>query len=172
MPLIIEAGRTAHGLESTIVQPNEDGSLTILRHGPVTEEDLRAFGPVKAPEAGSKAGGAVTPGRLPGHYAPRTPLRLVTGTIEEALEAAGRGKKLGLLGLRTVADRADGWQATECLSPTGDLKEAAVNFFAALRRLDNAGLDLILAEPVPAVGLGAAIMERLGRAAAGSGVVD
>lgn len=171
VPLIIEAGRTAHGLESTIVQPNEDGSLTILRHGPVTEEDLRAFGPVTTPEAGNNAGAAVTPGRLPGHYAPRTPLRLVAGTLDAAREL-GRGKKLGLLSLRRVAGGADGWQATECLSPTGDLKEAAVNFFAALRRLDNAGLDLILAERVPAVGLGAAIMERLGRAAAGSGMVD
>ncbi len=166
IPLIIEAGRTAHGLESTIVQPHEDGSLTILRHGPVTEEALREFGPVGPPLSGK----VVTPGRLPGHYAPRTPLRLVAGSMAEVRKANG-GQKLGLLSLRGVAAHPGEWHAAECLSLTGDLKEAAVNFFAALRRLDGSGSDLILAEPVPAMGLGAAIMERLERAAAGSGGV-
>jgi len=52
------------------------------------------------------------------------------------------------------------------LSKEGDLQEAAVNLFAALHRLDAAGLDLILAEPVPKTGLGLAIMDRLERASA------
>ena len=57
----------------------------------------------------------------------------------------------------------------EYLSVDGDLRMAATRLFASLRRLDEAGLDLIIAEPVPEVGLGRAIMERLRRAAAGSG---
>jgi L-threonylcarbamoyladenylate synthase len=55
---------------------------------------------------------------------------------------------------------------TEVLSPSGDLREAAATLFAKLRRLDEAGLDLILAEPVPEIGLGVAIMDRLRKAAA------
>ena len=57
----------------------------------------------------------------------------------------------------------------EYLSASGDLREAAARLFAVLRGLDEAGLDLIVAEPVPEEGLGRAIMERLRRAAAGSG---
>ena len=52
----------------------------------------------------------------------------------------------------------------EVLSPEGDLREAAVNLFAAIRRLDALNLDVILAESVPEVGLGRAIMDRLRRA--------
>ena len=59
--------------------------------------------------------------------------------------------------------------AAEILSPSGDLREAAANLFACLHRLDRLGLDLILAEPVPESGLGLAIMDRLRKAAAGSG---
>ena len=53
----------------------------------------------------------------------------------------------------------------ELLSATGDLREAATHLFAALRRLDEAGLDQIIAEPVPETGLGVAIMDRLRKAA-------
>ena len=168
VPLVIEAGRTAHGLESTIVQPGTDGALTILRHGPVTAETLREIAPVMMPPRGGEDTGPVTPGRLPGHYAPRTPLRILAGPIGPVI-VSNQGKALGLLSLRGNVFGLPGLKRVECLSATGDLKEAAANFFAALRRLDGAGLDLILAEPFPATGLGAAIMERLGRAAAGSG---
>ena len=59
-----------------------------------------------------------------------------------------------------------GFCATEVLSEQGSLREAAVNLFAALRRLDALGLDYIVARPVPEVELGRAIMDRLRRAAA------
>ena len=52
------------------------------------------------------------------------------------------------------------------LSKNGDLKEAATNLFAAMRELDSMDLDYILAEPVPNIGLGKAINDRLNRAAA------
>ena len=57
-------------------------------------------------------------------------------------------------------------RAVEVLAPDGLLATAAANLFAALRRLDAAGLDLILAEPCPEDGLGHAIMDRLRRCAA------
>jgi L-threonylcarbamoyladenylate synthase len=52
----------------------------------------------------------------------------------------------------------------EALSEAGDLTEAATNLFAALRRLDALGLDLIIAQPVPEKGLGATLMDRLRKA--------
>jgi L-threonylcarbamoyladenylate synthase len=81
--------------------------------------------------------------------------------------APDAGPRLGYLAFRSVPDRP--YAASEILSPGGDLREAAAHLFACLHRLDAAGLNLILAEPVPESGLGAAIMDRLRKAAAGSG---
>jgi hypothetical protein len=67
---------------------------------------------------------------------------------------AGRGRR-----------GTEGFAAVEVLSPKGELREAAANLFSALHRLERAGLDVILAEPVPEIGLGRAIMDRLRRAA-------
>jgi len=158
--LILDGGPTAHGVESTIVAFGPDGPR-ILRPGPITREELcdslgREVGIASrsghAPEA---------PGQLDRHYAPRTPLRLVKRAEEFV---APRGKKVGLLAFRgTTPDTR--FTAIEVLSPRGDLRHAATNLFGAMRRLDAAGLDLIVAEPVPAAGIGLAIMDRLRRAA-------
>jgi L-threonylcarbamoyladenylate synthase len=81
------------------------------------------------------------------------------------------GKRYGLLSYRGAPKDgwidAHPWAAVETLSPGGGkLAEAAVRLFYALRRLDEAGLDAIVAEPVSEVGLGVAIMDRLRRASA------
>jgi L-threonylcarbamoyladenylate synthase len=60
---------------------------------------------------------------------------------------------------------AEGYAVIEVLSQNGNLLEAATNLFAALRRLDNAGLERIVVTPVPERGIGRAIMDRLRRAA-------
>jgi L-threonylcarbamoyladenylate synthase len=59
--------------------------------------------------------------------------------------------------------------AIEVLSVSGDLREAARNLFAALRRLDALGLDGLYAEPCDKQGLGLAIMDRLRRCAVSIG---
>ncbi len=106
IPLILEAGRTAHGLESTIVRPDEDGGVTILRHGPVTAEALGALGlRVVGGETGGKKGGAVTPGSLPGHYAPRTPLRMLEGAYGDAAARPNEAR----VGLSELPGRRVGW---------------------------------------------------------------
>lgn len=162
IPLVVDAGPTAHGLESTIVAFGAGGVLRILRHGPITAETLAEFGPVALPEA---AEARSAPGQLAGHYAPRTPLTLLGGGAPEV----GPGR-VGLLAFRRdAAPEAGGFARVECLSEAGDLREAAAHLFAALRRLDGLGLERIYAQGVPERGLGAAIMERLRRAAAGSG---
>ena len=152
IPLVVDGGSTAHGVESTIVAI-ADGRLEILRSGPVTREELVAFGEVTAPGVVAKP---VAPGQLKSHYAPQTPLR-----IEKTL-APIAGKRCGLLAWQNTAP---GFQTVEILSVTGDLRETATRLFSALRRLDEAGLDIIIAEPVPEIGLGVAIMDRLRKAA-------
>jgi L-threonylcarbamoyladenylate synthase len=92
------------------------------------------------------------------HYSPRTPL-----TVTECCEKVSGN--VGLLAFRRPAD-ADRFARVEVLSERGDLVEAAANFFAALRRLDAAELDDIIATPFPDRGLGRALNDRLRRAAA------
>ena len=159
VPLILDAGPCAHGLESTVIFPGADGqTIRILRHGPITAETLAAFARVEAP---AEVARQASPGQTPGHYAPRTPLRFVG-------DDRTHGGRVGLLAYRPRPQ--DGrFAAVETLSEDGDLRVAAARLFAALRRLDEAGLDRIEAERVPEEGLGRAIMERLRRAAAGSG---
>jgi L-threonylcarbamoyladenylate synthase len=148
--LIVDGGPCTHGIESTIVHVLED-SLQILRPGPVTEDELRKFAPVFHGPAGVAA-----PGGLKSHYAPRTKL-----VIEE--QPRPRGPRNGLL---SWSQSGEGFFQTEFLSRTNDPREAAANLYGAMRRLDEAGLDLIIAEALPESGIGAAIMERLRKASA------
>jgi L-threonylcarbamoyladenylate synthase len=148
--LIVDGGPCTHGIESTIVHVLED-SLQILRPGPVTEDELRKFAPVFHGPPGVAA-----PGGLKSHYAPRTKL-----VIEQ--QPRPRGPRNGLL---SWSQSGEGFFQTEFLSRTNDPREAAANLYGAMRRLDEAGLDLIIAEALPESGIGAAIMERLRKAAA------
>ncbi len=170
VPLVLEAGPTVHGLESTIVALQDGGEMRVLRHGPVTLETLAAFGPVVSGAAEPAAESRSAPGQDAGHYAPGTPLMILPeAAVVDGFPALAQ-RRVGLLAFRNDRDiPPSSYARLEVLSATGDLREAAVRLFAALRRLDEAGLDLIVAEPVPATGLGRAIMDRLRRAAAGSG---
>jgi len=158
--LVLDGGTCSVGIESTIISFC-DGPPVLLRPGGVPVEDIEALigSVVKTPLASQEAASA--PGMLPRHYAPRTRFQVVNWP-ESAYEHAG--KKTGLLTLKNTA-RASEFAATECLSESGDLREAAANLFGAMRRLDERGLELIVAEPVPNVGLGRAINDRLFRAA-------
>jgi len=150
IPLILDGGCCTHGIESTIVLVRGEG-MEILRHGPVTAEELLKFGCLAMDR-----GDVSAPGTMKSHYAPRTPL-VITPLKTFA------SQKIGLLAWKRTGE---GYGHVEQLSATQDLCEAAANLYGAMRRLDEAGLDLIVAEPVPETGLGVAIMERLRKAAA------
>jgi L-threonylcarbamoyladenylate synthase len=160
--LIIDAGRTQHGLESTIVHVRGN-SIEILRRGPITAEQLSELAKVNI--AASPAQKISAPGQLPSHYAPKTPLHLI-----DAAKAFSpkNDQRVGLLAwhLQIAQPRMGDRQflAVRNLSEQQDLREAAANLFRFLRELDALGLDLIVAERVPSRGLGAAIMDRLKRA--------
>jgi L-threonylcarbamoyladenylate synthase len=169
IPLIVDGGACRDGLESTIVviEAGEKRPLIrILRAGPVTKEQLQKFGKVKLDRRVTDS--PDVPGQLESHYAPRTPLLMFDKAEDFEPE---EGKKYGLLSYRGAEKdgwvQAHDWARVELLSPgKGKLPEAAVRLFYSMRKLDEAGLDAIVAEPVSKVGLGVAIMDRLRRAAA------
>ncbi|MCW5772923.1 MAG: threonylcarbamoyl-AMP synthase [Rhodospirillaceae bacterium] len=170
--LILDGGTCSGGLESTVLDLS--GAEThILRPGLVTGEAIEAaLGRKLDPAPGAKAGlemamsdrasdsdGEIkSPGMMSSHYAPKKPLRLNAVEIEpgEALLAFGPNPP------RTVF-------ASLNLSPSGDLQEAAANLFAYLHRLDASNAHTIAVMPIPEEGLGAAINDRLRRAAAPRG---
>jgi L-threonylcarbamoyladenylate synthase len=136
IPLIVDAGPTAVGLESTIVAT---GPLRLLRPGPI---DLGL-----APHAATSI---EAPGQLASHYAPAKPLRL---------NATQADPDEWLIGFGAVA-------GDTTLSARGDLTEAAARLFDALHDADASPRDRIAIAPVPGTGLGLAINDRLKRAAA------
>ena len=136
IPLIIDAGATERGLESTIVAAT-GGPLRLLRPGPIQLDAIRDMG--EKIEA---------PGQLASHYAPSKPLR--TG----AVDAAGDEY---LIGFGELAGDAS-------LSPSGDLAEAAARLFDLLHQAEASDKPRIAVAIVPDEGLGAAINDRLRRA--------
>jgi L-threonylcarbamoyladenylate synthase len=138
IPLIIDGGQTERGIESTIVAAT-GGPLRLLRRGPIAID--AEFGSSETIEA---------PGQLASHYAPSKPLRLNAALAEPDEFLIGFGDVEG--------------NAT--LSHTGDLVEAAARLFDLLHMADAAPQPRIAVAPVPEQGLGAAINDRLKRAAA------
>ena len=143
--LILDGGPCAEGIESTVIDARGDHPV-LLRPGTIPPADIEAVWP--GLERGGEAGKPVSPGQLLRHYAPDAALRLNADTAEpkEAYLGFGPG------------------EATLNLSPSGDLAEAAANLFSMLRELDQSH-DRIAVAPVPQEGLGAAINDRLARAA-------
>jgi L-threonylcarbamoyladenylate synthase len=156
VPLIIDAGPTEHGLESTIITV-QNGTIRILRRGPITAEQLSEFAGV---DMAAPTGKISSPGQLPSHYAPKTPLELIE-TAESY--SPQQHQRVGLLAWRPIESHQK-FAAVRQLSEKQDPREAAANLFRYLRELDALGLDCITAERVPSQGLGAAIMDRLERA--------
>jgi L-threonylcarbamoyladenylate synthase len=172
IPMVIDGGACRDGLESTIVAPemSEKGPvLRLLRPGPISREDLRKIAKVIKPKK-TKADHIEAPGQVESHYAPTTPLVVIDKPSDFVPE---EGVKYGLLSYRGEGNsslmEATGWAHVEIMSPgKGKLAEGAVRLFYCLRKLDSAGVDVIVSESVSETGIGVAMMDRLRRAAAGS----
>jgi L-threonylcarbamoyladenylate synthase len=138
IPLIIDGGPTKRGIESTIVAAT-GGPLRLLRRGPINV----------AADAASNAT-IEAPGQLASHYAPSKPLRLMATAAEDGEF---------LIGFGTI-------EGESSLSRSSDLVEAASRLFDLLHQADASPSAKIAIAPVPEDGLGAAINDRLRRAAA------
>ncbi|TZG28770.1 L-threonylcarbamoyladenylate synthase [Sphingomonas montanisoli] len=145
LPLILDAGATEAGVESTIVAVESD-SLRLLRPGPITAEMLAEFAPVDTAESGA----IEAPGQLASHYAPSKPVRLDATTAKDGEYLIGFGPVAGDVSL----------------SAAGDLQQAAARLFDLLHIADASPAPAIAVAPIPHDGLGAAINDRLNRAAA------
>jgi L-threonylcarbamoyladenylate synthase len=157
--LVLDGGACTVGVESTIVDVTGERPV-LLRPGAIEAERIEAV--VGVLERAARSDTPRAPGQLDSHYAPRTRLSLIDRGEEEPV----RGRT-GLLAFGEPAlVTRNRYAAVEVLSSNADLREAAVNLFACMHRLDEAGLELIHAERVPAEGLGVAILDRLARAAA------
>ena len=142
----LDGGPCAIGLESTVISLLE-GPPRLLRPGAVTRVQIEALiGPLAEAEADARR----SPGRLTRHYAPVAPMRL------EASDARAGEAFIGFGAIGPVALN---------LSPAGDLAEAAARLFSCLRAADALAPSAIAVAPVPDVGLGEAINDRLRRAA-------
>jgi len=147
--LILDGGSCEVGLESTVLDVSGDRPV-LLRPGGVPLEELETALGAKVELA--CAGTAIaSPGMLESHYAPRLPLRMNAERAEAGEALLGFGPAPG---------------ATLNLSESGNLREAAANLFAMLRRLDRPEFTGIAVMPIPEEGLGRAINDRLRRAAA------
>jgi L-threonylcarbamoyladenylate synthase len=142
IPLIVDAGPTERGLESTIVAAT-GGQIRLLRRGPVS-----VAGAIEAVTAEIEA-----PGQLASHYAPSKPLRLNAAEATQDEFMIGFGKAGGDVNL----------------SANGDPVEAAARLFELLHVADGSANPRIAVAPIPDEGLGAAINDRLRRAAAPRG---
>jgi L-threonylcarbamoyladenylate synthase len=147
VPAILDGGACARGLESTIVALRPDGSWSLLREGPVTRDELTELlgcDPVASGPA------IEAPGQMVRHYAPGKPVRLNAGTAQDGEFLIGFGPVAG-----------------DCsLSETGDLAQAAARLYTCLHQAAAAPQPRIAVAPVPEAGIGAAINDRLRRAAA------
>ena len=143
---VVDGGACGVGVESTILDLT--GPPVLLRAGGLPAE---ALADALGCDLGRPAAGAITaPGMMASHYAPHGAVRLNATSARSGEVLLGFGPVAGHLSL----------------SRDGDLREAAANLFDCLHRLDATGATAIAVAPVPDHGLGAAINDRLRRAAA------
>ena len=177
--LVLDGGPCAVGVESTIVDLSR-GVPRVLRLGGLTVEALSEglgrpleVAPVAAAlaKAADRDGAPVAPaetpapGTLPSHYAPEARVEVLdAGAVAaRATELLGEGLAVGLLAPRRLSGLPAG---VEALPPAGGAQAYAQCLYQRLREADRRGLDVLLAVPPPEVGLGAAVADRLRRAAA------
>lgn len=157
--MILDGGKCSVGIESTILLIEKD-EITVLRHGGIPVESLReVIGEINLfPPRTDRPN---SPGQLPFHYSPLTPILMLT------LENMERHKnqKIGAIFFKGN-DSKFNFEKEIILSHSGSLSEAAANLFSTLHKLDDLQLDCILIEPFPLEGLGVAIMDRIQKAVA------
>ncbi len=176
IPLILDGGPCRVGLESTVLEMSGDAPA-IVRPGGITLEMLKAVLPdVHVAETAMRAlktgETAVSPGMRHTHYAPKGELTLVEGTAEaveaeckqryQAAKAAGQ-----TVCLLVAKERLPVYQGlvSYTLGSLHAPETIAHTLFAALRQMDEDGIDVIICEAVDSAGIGLAVMNRLRRAA-------
>lgn len=172
IPLVLDGGPASVGVESTIVAVEEDGSVRLLRPGGLPSEAVEAL--IGSPLHTALPGPTIAPGMGSLHYAPRRPVILVSRSEAPPVSFFRASGSIGILLLTGEAVCPTPWQVAcgaahltiVTLGDAGDGRSAARGLFAALRALDEAGVETILAErPHGLLGAWPAVHDRLRRAA-------
>ncbi len=180
--LVVDAGPTDVGVESTVLDLTVSPPL-VLRPGAITMEKLQSVLPmVRIASPGDDRAAMRSPGLLPKHYAPRAPMTLFEGeptAARNAMTAIARhaisaGQRVGVIATAGDARALEGLRVVIAeLGADQDAEGAAARLYAALRELDAAQVDLILARDAPRdEGLWRALRDRLRRASARIVAVD
>ena len=164
--LILDGGECEKGVESTIIG-FENNTPILYRHGSIPIEEIEKI-TGKLSIITNNDTSPNSPGMLSRHYAPKTDTYL-TDDVSALLNNC-KGKKVGLLLFKKITQNDNNTNNTsliihqEILSKSGNYSEAAKNLYAAMHRLDQNKLDLIIAERLPDEGLGKTINDKLERA--------
>ena len=161
LDIILDGGSCDQGIASTIVG-FENGEPILYRQGSTKTEDIEKITGVLKMRVHANNESVVAPGMLSKHYAPST-TTILTDDITSDIQKYS-DKRIGVLQLSPTT-LPSFVIAVETLSQTGNLEEAAKNLYAAMHRLDHQNLDFIIAQKMPAVGMGLAINDKLERAA-------
>ncbi|NBC37959.1 threonylcarbamoyl-AMP synthase [Novosphingobium sp. FSY-8] len=146
--LIVDGGDCPDGIESTIIALRAEGGWQVLRPGPITADAIAAV--IGQGGDAPSSNRIEAPGQMTSHYAPGKPVRLNALTADAEEFHIGFGAVAG----------------DYCLSADGDLAQAAAHLYAALHAAAASGRARVAVAPVPDAGIGAAINDRLRRAAA------
>lgn len=165
--MILDGGRCEHGLESTVIDCTTNPPA-ILRPGAVTKDMIEAeIGPVNIFTDVGANEAPKAPGMKYKHYAPKARLTVVVGESEKvkekikALAADCKADKFGIMAVGSV----ELYGNFAVINMGTNAQEVAANLFDLLRRCDEIGLEEVFVESVSEEGLGAAIMNRLKKAA-------
>jgi L-threonylcarbamoyladenylate synthase len=161
--VVLDGGPCTIGIESTVLDLTTEPPQ-ILRPGGIGPDAISAV--IGRPVSATASGPARAPGMLESHYAPGARVEVVgdAGTaLRRADELTGAGQRVGLIAPGVAA----GGDGPMILARADSPDDYAAHLYAAFRRADAQGLDVIIAVPPPATGIGVAVRDRLARAAAG-----
>jgi L-threonylcarbamoyladenylate synthase len=162
--LVLDGGPTTAGIESTVLDVTTSPPR-LLRPGSISPAELEAIvGPISRQAALNVGQSLPSPGMLPRHYAPRTPLECSTDGRARVAELRGAGARIGWLTWNEPASAAGLVVQRMPTDPAG----YAAHLYAALHTLDDAGVDRIIVDLPPDAEKWLAVRDRLHRAAHGS----
>lgn len=159
LEMVLDGGNCKNGIESTIIGFENEVPI-LYRLGSISVEEIESVvGPLKILNKNNDS--PIAPGMLSRHYAPKTKT-IISENIKVELRKYAN-LKIGLLLFNEDINTSENI-VKEILTNNKDLKEAAANLYAAMHRLDQKNLDLIIAEKFPNKSLGKSINDRLKRA--------
>jgi L-threonylcarbamoyladenylate synthase len=165
---ILDGGKTDIGIESTVLSILGEPPV-ILRHGGVTVEALEKVlqTHIQTLSSSTQSEKSLSPGQLPVHYSPKTPVRQIDSFTATDLPC---NKKIGFISFGNSREDIDPgiFARVASIGNRNCPAEIASQLYSSLREFDKLALDLILVDSLPMEGLGVAIMDRIERASRGS----